>query len=472
MVPKTGSSWRWSLWSAALLLTAACSADARPSASSTPQSAEATARAAAVDSLVQPLLEGHWVGGVAIALLDAEGAQFLSYGDRRPGGPAIDPDTLFELGSLTKLFTAALLEQMVERGELKLDDPVAALLPAGTTLPSGGGEQITLLDLATHHSGLPRVPDDLPVDDPNPYARYDVEQLYAFLARTELASAPGVAYEYSNVGFALLGNALSLRAGKAYETLILEQVAAPLQMHDTWFGLTDAQRARLALGHDADTAPSAPWDFLAFAPTGALRSSLRDMSHWLAGALATEPDAAGAALRASMKGRRAIPGGQIGLAWHIMRDGLVWHNGETGGQHSFMAVDPERGKGVLVLADSAGGIVDTLSMALVQLMRGHEAQPLELPQDMALEPSKLDEYVGTYRFAPDFAVELWRDGDTLRGQATDEPSFRLWPSDTDLFYLRVLAAQIDFQRNPDGKIVSLIFHQSGLTQQALRDPAP
>jgi D-alanyl-D-alanine-carboxypeptidase/D-alanyl-D-alanine-endopeptidase len=363
------------------------------------------------------------------------------------------------------------LQDMVERGEVKLDATVASLLPPDTGLPSGGGEQIALLDLATHYSGLPRVPDDLSVlNDANPYANYDATRMYGFLARSALALPPGQRYEYSSLGFALLGDVLARRAGGDYARLVLDRVATPLDMRDSWFSVPEAERARMAQGQNADGEARTPWDLAAFTPAGGIRSSARDMAHLLSAALA-QPDAPGVGvLSATMTAQREIPGGQIGLAWHIMTDGLIWHNGETGACHSFAAIDRGQRVGVLLLAASAGVIVDRLGMALLDLMRGTPPEPLEVPATMDVDPSALDEYAGRYPLADDLALELWRDGEVLRGQATDQPAFRLWPLLTDLFYLRVVEAQIDFQRDADGKVVSLILHQGGATQRAFREP--
>ena len=189
-------------------------------------------------------------------------------------------------------------------------------------MPERGGRQIALVDLATHTSGLPRLPTSFKPKDPsNPYADYTVEQLYSFLATYELPRDIGALYEYSNLGGGLLGHVLARRAGTDYETLVRTRITKPLGMTDTGIQLSADQRARMAPGHDRQMSPVANWDLPVLAGAGALRST-------------TEVGRVRAAdgVRASRRqptGRRS----QLALAWHVFtRDGndIVWHNGGTG----------------------------------------------------------------------------------------------------------------------------------------------
>ena len=157
---------------------------------------------------------------------------------------------MFEIGSITKVFTAAILADMVARGQVRLDDPVAQLLPATVKVPSRNGRRITLLDLATQSSGLPRLPTNFaPKDSANPYADYGDQQLYDFLSGYELPRDPGATYEYSNLGMGLLGHALARKAGMSYEQLVSRRVLAPLGMKETAITLSPALRPRLVPGH-------------------------------------------------------------------------------------------------------------------------------------------------------------------------------------------------------------------------------
>lgn len=179
----------------------------------------------------------------------------VAHGVAGPTGKALDGSAGFEIGSITKLFTALLLADMARRGEAALDEPVAALLPPGTRVPERHGQPITLLQLARHISGLPRLPPDVPPSSSEPYAGYTAERLYAFLADHKLARTPGDGFEYSNLGAGLLGHALGLRAGLDYAGLVASRILQPLGMCDTAIRLPPALAARFASGHDDSCEP-------------------------------------------------------------------------------------------------------------------------------------------------------------------------------------------------------------------------
>ena len=151
--------------------------------------------------------------GVSIAVVEHGVSRVFSYGTAKP-------DSIYEIGSITKTFTGLVLSQMVEQGKVRFDDPVRELLPSGLVPKPDGGE-ITLLSLATQHSGLPRLPDNFhPADPADPYADYRPADLYAFLAKHTVAMPAQTEYLYSNLGFGLLGQALSNRAGVPYPALL------------------------------------------------------------------------------------------------------------------------------------------------------------------------------------------------------------------------------------------------------------
>ena len=208
--------------------------------------------------------------GIVVGLIDEHGKnRFVSYGAMTPGGPKVDERTLFEIGSVTKVFTALLLELAVEHGTMKLDDPVAKYLPPEMKLPTRNGRQITLLDLATQHSSLPRMPDNShPKDPDNPYADYTEGQLAQFLSGHTLTRDIGSKYEYSNLGFGLLGQAVARAAGMDYETLVRREICGPLGMPDTVITLTPALRERLAKPFDESLAPAENTDLPTLAGAG------------------------------------------------------------------------------------------------------------------------------------------------------------------------------------------------------------
>ena len=197
--------------------------------------------------------------GIAIGLIDEHGSTVVGYGklsttdDRTPDGK-----TVFEIGSISKVFTSILLADAVKRGTIGLNDPVQKFLPESVRVPARDDTAITLYHLSTHTSGLPRMPDNFaPADPTNPYADYTVEQMYEFLARAELTGRPGENAAYSNFGVGLLGRILARQAGSDYETLVRKRIAGPLKMNDTVVTLTPKLEERMAQGHDASLAPAA-----------------------------------------------------------------------------------------------------------------------------------------------------------------------------------------------------------------------
>ena len=190
--------------------------------------------------------------GIVVGSIDGDGVTVFKAGTSGTARP-LDEDTLFEIGSVTKTFTATLLATMVLDGSVNLEDPVANYMPAGVTVPARNGKAITLLDLATQRSGLPRLPDNMNAETPNdPYAKYTADDMYAFVSHYTLTRDPGETFEYSNIGVALLGQALANRAGVPYETLLKHRVLDPLGMSDTAVELSRTQLQRFAAGATAD----------------------------------------------------------------------------------------------------------------------------------------------------------------------------------------------------------------------------
>ena len=299
--------------------------------------------------------------GIVVGIVNVAGQEFFSHGMRtlRTARP-VDENSIYEIGSITKVFTGILLADMVVRGELTLEAPVRDFLPERVTVPSWDGEQITLLDLTTHTSALPRLPDNMSPGDPaNPYADYTVRQLYRFLSRHSLRRAIGAEYEYSNVAVGLLGHALARSAGMSYEDLVVSRIAEELGMESTRIALTRPMRARLARGH-SDGVQVGNWDIPTLAGAGALRSTGADMLRFISANLGFVPTRLSNAMQMSHRARPNVVG-PVGLGWHIIeRDGshIVWHNGSTGGYRTFAGFDPEKRLGVVVLSNSRQSVDD------------------------------------------------------------------------------------------------------------------
>jgi D-alanyl-D-alanine-carboxypeptidase/D-alanyl-D-alanine-endopeptidase len=430
-----------------------------------------------IDALAQPLVDSETVVGLAVGIVDAGKTAVFGYGRAsRSADKPPDGQTLFEIGSITKVFTGLALADMAREKLVSLDDPVGKLLPDTVKVPQRDNRTITLLDLATHTSGLPRLPQNLlPLvakHPENPYAQYTVEQMYEAISSGSLATTPGEKFAYSNYGMGLLGHALARRAGMSYEELIRQRICAPLGMKETQIRLSDPQKLRFAEAHDADGTRIQAWDIPTLAGCGALRSTVNDLVLFVSANLGLRPSRLSAAIEASHQPRREIAKGteSIALGWHLRtKEGVCWHNGQTGGYHSFVGFQKQRKIGVVVLGNTAGGTVDQLGFRLLKLLAGEPVEPIKLRMPVRLDPAVLDPYVGNYELYPNFILTVSLDGGRLMVQATGQPRLRVFPeSDTQFFY-RAVDARITFVQDKDGKVNKLILHQHGLDMPAWKN---
>jgi CubicO group peptidase (beta-lactamase class C family) len=311
-------------------------------------------------------------GGVAIGVVQRGVRRIFVYGP-------VKEDSIFEIGSISKTFTALMLAQMVTQHKVKLDDPVRELLPAGTVAKPEGAE-ITLFDLATQHSGLPRMPDNFsPADVQDPYADYRPANLYAFLAKHGVAKPADTQFNYSNLGLGLLGQALSNRAATTYPELLKALVTGPLGLNDTVVKLSPEQEKRFAQGHGPGHRPAKPWNLDALAGAGAIRSTAADMLTYLEAQLHPDKVSLASALSMCHELRAdALPGMKIGLAWLFENDTHnYWHNGGTGGYSSYALFNPEEDYAVVVLynttIDANGSFADRLGAHIAQRLTGKPA---------------------------------------------------------------------------------------------------
>ena len=418
---------------------------------------------AEVDALATQLIDGEWMVGVSVGLIHDGSVHYYGYGRASAAAKrAPDADTLFEIGSVTKVFTSLLLADAVGRLAVNFEDPASKFVPEGKRIPAHSRGEITLQHLATHTSGLPAMPTNFrPKDPANPYADYTVDDLYEFLGGHSLARAPGETYEYSNLAVGLLGDLLARAGESTYEQLILDHICGPLQMKRTFITIPESEDNR-AGGHDGEGKPVHGWDIPTLAGAGALRSSVRDMVGFVRANLTLEHRELGPAMKLTHEPRQKIgqPPGDIGLGWHITPDGVRWHNGQTGGFHSYVAFDPEAGVGVVVLSNTATPLGDALGQALVLMLQG-KPYTVPLPTTVKLPEETVAKYVGTYKMSSDFVISISRDDDRLFAQATGWPGFRLYASSETEFYLRVVEARISFLVRDDGAVTGLVLQQGG-----------
>jgi serine-type D-Ala-D-Ala carboxypeptidase/endopeptidase len=409
-------------------------------------------------------------GGAAVAWVDGDGAAYFQTGTFSGNDPRpVTPDTQFELGSVTKVFTALLLAESERLGKVSRLDPAAKYLLPAADPDQAALAKITLLTLTTHTSGLPRLPSNFGANsngNPDPYAAYDLAMLVAAFRSDGRIAPAGRAMVYSNFGAAVLGQALAAAWGTSYADALRAHVLGPLGMKATTLGLTGtAPSAELAPGHvNGQTVPN--WTFQSCAPAGALRASAREMAIFLADCLGKNESPMRAAIDATLQPQHtADAGGHIGMGWLLNDDPerpVAWHNGATAGSHTFVAFCPKTGAGIVILAN---------------FQRGSEGLGFEMlgskpPRPEVAKVKDADAFVGRYPLSPSFAIDVTEMDGALRGQGTGQPSFPMNPDGPDRFAIAGVVAEISFERDASGNVIALVLHQNGVDQRAPRGGLP
>ena len=406
--------------------------------------------------------------GIVVGTISPEGRQIISAGrrtadDSRP----LDGDTVFEIGSVTKAFTALLLAEMSEKHELALNDPVAKYLPPTLKVPERNGKTISLLDLATHTSGLPFMPDESAIASDS--AKYSVADLRQFMATCELRNDIGKKWDYSNIGYWLLSEALANRAGVDYETLVERRIIAPLGLTNTAFALSLKMKVNLAVGHNAILQPSPPISTLPIysimPAAGGLYSTATDLLKLLAVAMDYQPSPLRDAMHLTWTTRRPISSdrSEQALGWTVIReqdDELIVHDGGTFGYASSIAWNPVRRVGVVVLSNQVASVGDIARHLL------RPSVPLEKPTatkriEIAIDPAKLDSYIGNYKADGEGIFEIIRDRDSVAIRAPAEwglPKFRLHPENSQDFFVAELPMRVAFQVESDGSVNKMLVY--------------
>ena len=413
--------------------------------------------------------------GIVVGIIEPHKRRVIAFGSLEKGDPrTLDGDTLFEIGSITKVFTALLAADMAQRDELRLDDPIAKYLPTNVQVPARHGRQITLIDLATHTSGLPRMPENFHPKDPNnPYADYSVDALYSFLSSYELRRDIGIKYVYSNLGFGLLGLGLAQRAGVDYEQLVVRRICDPLGMSSTRITLSDALRERFAAGHSADLVTVPHWDLHTMPGAGALRSSANDLLIFLAAMMNYSKNPLAGAQKTALTITRPTdwPFWSTGLGWDIDTSGgskIISKGGDTAGFSTYIGYRPATGIGVVVLANTEAPGTDQIGQHLLDAR-----YPLWVPEispttGPSIQAQTLDRYVGHYELIPTVVLSVTRDADQLFVQLTRQPRAAVYPKNETEFYYKTVDAQITFETNAQAEAPALVLHQNGRDQRARR----
>ena len=427
-----------------------------------------------LQEMLDYLVEDGATPAIVLGIVEPDGStRILHAGSAGEGARPLGRQTVFEIGSINKTFTGTILADMVARGEVKLDDPVQKYLPSSVRVPTRNGREITLLDLATHRSALPRLPDNfVPAATGNPYAEYSVDVVYAFLNNHTLRRDIGAEYEYSNLGVGLLGIALGRAADTSIKTLIQQRILQPLGMRMTGYEREGEIAAWLAKGRDGRGGQAPYWDASeAIAGAGGLRSNIDDMLLYLRAQLNPTNDALGRAIRMTHQEQHRFPQFAAGITWPIRTAGgrtIISHGGGTGGFNTLIAFDTARRTGVVMLTNT-GGFEDDVAMDF--MTRG---APLSLPE-VQVAREVMARYAGEYDVGagrPVF-VRAEQDG-TMTLRVGGNVRFRMYADSDSTFFVKRAPWRVRFTRDAGGAVTGMVLNMEGQerTGRRVSDRAP
>lgn len=438
-------------------------------AESTPASQSPPSNSEIHKILCERIGEQERSAGIIVGVIEPQGRRIISYGHRDiRGDRPLDGDTVFEIASVTKVFTALLLGDMVEKNEVALSDAAAKYLPADLKLPERNGRAITLVDLATHTSGLPFLPANAPPMNDPAAAKYSETDLNHYVANYQLTRDIGAEWDYSNLGYWVLSEALATRGRERFQDMLRERILAPLKMANTDFNLSPKMKANLAPGHDNALQPAPNFSALgiySLMPSGGgLYSSVNDLLSFLSAAMEYENSKLASAIKLTVNTRRPASGGsEQALGWTIYGTGddpIVFRDGSSYGSASAIAWDPKRRAGVVVLMNRIGDVGDIARHLLrpdFPLAKLTNTKHIEI----AIDPALLDSYAGRYEAKGEGIFTVVREDDFLTIESPADwglPKMRIRPESPRDFFAAELPLRVSFQREISGRATGLLIY--------------
>lgn len=406
--------------------------------------------------------------GVVVGIVEPGGKRVVAYGSYADGDPRkLDGDTIFQIGSLTKVFTGLLLADMTARGEVALDDPANKYLPQDAQLAERG-RPIALVDMARHRSGLPPMPTNLSVRGrPDPYEAYTEQDLWRFVRTWQPTRSPGEAGEYSNLGYALLGRLLALRAGTDYDALLKARVLKPLGMTSTSIGVPPGQEGRLAPGHDRYLRMVHRWEMTAMPASGSLRSSMNDMLKFMSAYVGRDATPLDNAISVQLKDGEKTERDIQALGWTVRPDGVTLKDGGKSGYRTGAAFNRRTGQAVVVFANARTD--DSPILIALHLLTGRElehapAAPTQKPI-LQMKPADLDRYEGRYLFASGKVLEIARSGDHLVAISSGNGGLTLYPTSEADFFLNTGNDEFVFSFSESNSVKGLTQYGEGRSNE-------
>jgi len=405
--------------------------------------------------------------GIVVGIVSPKGTEYYGYGKTAFGcNQDVDENTLFEIGSITKVFTALLWADMVETKELFFDDTIEKYLPDSVSVPKRKNQSIKLLNLVMQSAGLPYLPDNinLTTNPDNPLESYTVEQMYDFLSSCKLKYDIGTQCGYSNYGHALLGHILSLLNGTTYEDLVKERITSELGMTDTIVEPTAEMQKRLARGHvgvieipDFKLAAT-------FAGSGSLHSTAGDIVKFLEACLELKSVRLEPAFKTIYELLKEPPGTYekpAGAVWSLQTiagQPIRWFEGITVGQHSFIGFIREEQKGVVVLSNTREDIKD-IGFHLLNA----NLPLLVLPVPAKIPSQTLESYAGKYKLDSEKINVLFQNGYLVLVKKWNQVPLKcmLYAKSESEFWNPTFDIKVMFQTNDKGEVISLSLYEQG-----------
>ncbi len=409
-------------------------------------------------------------GGISAAWVDQDGTVFFNAGHLdSAASPAPSATTFYEIGSITKVFTALLFAEGERQGKASLQDPAAGLLLPAKDRAQETLRKITLVSLATHQSGLPRLPANLANNlgsNLDPYADYTRGDLLDALRVHGRTAEVGRFVQYSNFGFAVLGTALASAWGDTYDTALRTHILTPLGMKESRLGMLGQPSPSPMAPGLSQGKPVTEWKFMAMAPAGALRSSAQEMALFARAALQLDESPLHDAFERSFQIQAPHPdmGGSIGLAWMLFThgsDSFAWHNGATAGHRAAIVLNRTQKSGLVVLTNLSQA-PEALAFAVIGAAPPQPDTTVAAPGD----------FVGVYPMSPSFSIIITEQNGSLAAQGTGQGKILLRPTGEDRFAAVGMAAEMVFERGEDKTVAAMVLHQNGAELRGPRQALP
>lgn len=411
-----------------------------------------------LDDFLQTMVTSHQFNGTVLVARGGEVILQKGYGyrDAEKKLPN-DGESVFQVGSITKQITAAVIMQLQEEGKLSVSDRLDKYFKG---FPNG--DRITIEHLLTHTSGLHNYTDDTAIMKSDVTRSYPQAQLMAIFRRYPADFAPGSKWSYSNTAYSLLGYLIEEVEKKPYEQVVRERILGPLGMTRSGFDFTHLQSANKTKGYfgitDDNAFPAPIVDSTIAFSAGALYSTVGDLYKW------ERAVSAGRLLKpASWKAVFTPVKNHYGYGWGI--DSLYGrtttaHSGGIHGYASYILRFPEDNTAIIVF-DNSSGKAGLVARGLAALLFNQAPQSTADRKVLKLEPALLQQYVGEYEFAPTFSIRIFLEDGQLKAQATNQPSFELFAEKENAFFLKVVDARVAFIRDANGTVNEMILYQNG-----------